>query len=192
LIGGRLLQETRSKKWGPRLGPGAPEGAFQLPMSFSHRRVGSSILASLSEAGGNDPRKVSSKPLPPRPTLCANRHLKRAHVGLIARSAPGFLKGWRGAKPLIFFGLTGDRSCTASTNSGHANQIGTVPKLIREITRRRPISSESQNLCISSPNKPALWVFCLTRPTLTPCPGPLSLSAKPASARDASCAEPCC
>jgi hypothetical protein len=28
---------------------------FHLPVSFSHRRVGSSILASLSEAGGNEP-----------------------------------------------------------------------------------------------------------------------------------------
>jgi hypothetical protein len=42
------------KKRGPRLGSGAPEGAFQLLASFSHQRVGSSILASLSEAGGND------------------------------------------------------------------------------------------------------------------------------------------
>jgi hypothetical protein len=28
---------------------------FHLSVSFSHRRVGSSILASLSEAGGNEP-----------------------------------------------------------------------------------------------------------------------------------------
>ena len=40
---------------GPPLGTRSPEGAFQMPMSFSHRRVGSSILASLSEAGGNEP-----------------------------------------------------------------------------------------------------------------------------------------
>ncbi len=50
---------------GPPLGTGSPEGAFQMPMSFSHRRVGSSILASLSEAGGNDPQEPASKPLPP-------------------------------------------------------------------------------------------------------------------------------
>ena len=51
---------------GPPLGTGSPEGAFQMPMSFSHLRVGSSILASLSEAGGNDSQEPASKPLPPR------------------------------------------------------------------------------------------------------------------------------
>src|SRR2546427_1799612 len=67
------------KKRGPRLGSGAPEGAFQLLASFSRQRVGSSILASLSEAGGYGPQKVTSKPLPPRLSLFASRHLKRAH-----------------------------------------------------------------------------------------------------------------
>ena len=65
---------------GPRLGSGAPEGAFQLLASFSHQRVGSSILASLSEAGGNDLQKVTSKPLPPRLPLSTFRHLKRAYA----------------------------------------------------------------------------------------------------------------
>jgi len=51
-----------------------------LLASFSHQRVGSSILASLSEAGGNDLQKVTSKPLPPRLSLSASRHLKRAYV----------------------------------------------------------------------------------------------------------------
>ena len=68
------------KKEGPPLGMGAPEGAFQLLASFSHQRVGSSILASLSEAGGNDLQKVTSKPLPPRLSLLTFRLLKRAHT----------------------------------------------------------------------------------------------------------------
>jgi|GEM_PF-2646211 hypothetical protein len=51
---------------GPPLGIGSPERCVSFPVSFSHRSVGSSILASLSEAGGNDPRKSASKPLPPR------------------------------------------------------------------------------------------------------------------------------
>src|SRR6266436_3419324 len=51
---------------GPPLGIGSPERCISFPASFSHRSVGSSILASLSEAGGNDPRKSASKPLPPR------------------------------------------------------------------------------------------------------------------------------
>src|SRR5579859_63819 len=55
-----------SKKMGPPLGIGSPERRVSFPASFSHRSVGSSILASLSEAGGNDPRKSASKPLPPR------------------------------------------------------------------------------------------------------------------------------
>ena len=59
-----LLSAFAQKKWGPRLGPGAPEGASQMPVSFSHRRVGSSILASLSEAGGNDPLKPQASPFP--------------------------------------------------------------------------------------------------------------------------------
>jgi hypothetical protein len=84
----RCLSEDPPKNWGPRLGPGAPEGAFQMPVSFSHRRVGSSILASLSEAGGNDPPKIASKPLPPRLQLQAVRLLIRAHVPFHARSTP--------------------------------------------------------------------------------------------------------
>jgi hypothetical protein len=70
------------KKWGPRLGSGAPEGVFQLRVSFSHRRVGSSILASLSEAGGNELQKVTSKPLPHHLPIFAVRRLKRAHAAL--------------------------------------------------------------------------------------------------------------
>ena len=53
--------------------------ANPLPVSFSHRRVGSSILASLSEAGGNEPRQAASKPLPPRSLLLWVRHWTRAH-----------------------------------------------------------------------------------------------------------------
>ena len=51
-------------KMGPRLGPGAPEGASQMPVPFSHRRVGSSMLASLSETGGQRCAQIASKPFP--------------------------------------------------------------------------------------------------------------------------------
>jgi len=55
---------------GPPLGIGGPlKARFQLLASFSHQRVGSSILASLSEAGRNDLQKVTSKPLPSRLSL---------------------------------------------------------------------------------------------------------------------------
>src|SRR6267142_6115708 len=83
----------RDKKWGPRLGPRAPEGAFRLLASFSHQRVGSSILASLSEAGGNDLQKVTSKPLPPRLSLFTSRHVERAHASPTARPAPMYFPG---------------------------------------------------------------------------------------------------
>ena len=70
----------QTKKWGPRLGSGAPEGAFQLLASFSRQRVGSSILASLSEAGGNDLPRATSKPLPPRLSFPTVRQTKRAYA----------------------------------------------------------------------------------------------------------------
>src|SRR5712692_8936700 len=43
-----------------------PRKTHSVSRSFFDRGVGSSILASLSEAGGNDPHKSRSKPLPPR------------------------------------------------------------------------------------------------------------------------------
>src|SRR5256885_2069783 len=66
LLSSGLTKEKNAKKMGPPLGIGSPERCISFPASFSHRSVGSSILASLSEAGGNDPRKPASKPLPPR------------------------------------------------------------------------------------------------------------------------------
>jgi hypothetical protein len=40
--------------------------------------MGSSILASLSQAGGNDPHRVVSKPLPPRSLRFADRVVRNA------------------------------------------------------------------------------------------------------------------
>jgi hypothetical protein len=90
---------------GPPLGIGGPEGAFQLLVSFSHQRVGSSILASLSEAGGYDLQKVASKPLPPRLSLSASRHLKRAYC-FRECTAPANLEGLGFfTNPLLMFRL---------------------------------------------------------------------------------------
>jgi hypothetical protein len=50
-----VISSVRAKKWGSSLGPGAPEGTFHIQCRFHTGRVGSSILASLSEAGGNGP-----------------------------------------------------------------------------------------------------------------------------------------
>src|SRR5258708_5511369 len=61
----RVWDKSGPKKSGaPAWDRGAPEGASQMPVSFSHQRVGSSILASLSEAGGNDSPKQQVSPFP--------------------------------------------------------------------------------------------------------------------------------
>src|SRR5450432_1376550 len=73
-----IQTSSTTKKVGLPLGTGSPERRVPLSVSFSHRRVGSSILASLSEAGGNDLQKMMSKPLPPRSPLLTSRHVKNA------------------------------------------------------------------------------------------------------------------
>ena len=60
-----MLSREPEKERGPRLGTRAPKDAFRSRLFF-HRGVGSSILASLSEAGGNDLHQPANKPLPPR------------------------------------------------------------------------------------------------------------------------------
>src|SRR5258708_17661159 len=72
----RSEQKNGALAWeqGPRM------ARFHLSVSFSHRRVGSSILASLSEAGGNERRKAVSKPLPPRSSPVLIRYRKRANA----------------------------------------------------------------------------------------------------------------
>src|SRR5437899_4876127 len=50
-------------------------GCTPIP-AVSSRRVGSSILASLSEAGGDALLRLASKPLPPRSPSSAKRHLE--------------------------------------------------------------------------------------------------------------------
>src|SRR5580692_628383 len=74
------------KKMRPPLGIGGLGRRVSLPVSFSHQRVGSSILASLSEAGGNESSVVTSKPLPPRfVTLRRSIHSKRPHASWYCR-----------------------------------------------------------------------------------------------------------
>src|SRR5258708_1859053 len=75
-----------------------------MPVSFSHRRVGSSILASLSEAGGNDLQKVTNEPLPPHSPLSAFRQLKRAHSTSNARGAPS--SGWPHLDAILYSSTT--------------------------------------------------------------------------------------
>src|SRR5579863_7998765 len=50
-----------------------PPKTHSVSRPFFDRGVGSSILASLSEAGGNDQHSSLSKPLPPRSRTCESR-----------------------------------------------------------------------------------------------------------------------
>ena len=117
---------SNQKNGAPRLGPGAPEGASQMPVSFSHRRVGSSILASLSEAGGQRSAQIASKPLPPRLQFRVVRLLLRAHVSLYARSKPT-----KGGPPSLYKTLI----CHEITQHACAS---TVPKTTAVQNRNSP------------------------------------------------------
>jgi hypothetical protein len=61
-----------------------PKGRVPLTRPRRGRAMGSSILASLSEAGGNDPNRPPSRPLPPRPAADADRW-NATHARAIAR-----------------------------------------------------------------------------------------------------------
>ena len=56
---------------------GKEGGALRFP-AVSSRCVGSSVLASLSEAGGDALLQLASKPLPPRSPSSAKRHFWNA------------------------------------------------------------------------------------------------------------------
>jgi len=68
------------KKVGLPLRTGSPEKARSIASVVFTPARGSSILASLSEAGGNDLRKTASKPLPPRLPPFTYRYVKRAYA----------------------------------------------------------------------------------------------------------------
>ena len=60
-----------------------PPKTHSVSRPFFDRGVGSSILASLSEAGGNDQHSSLSKPLPPRSRTCESRLSECVHVFLL-------------------------------------------------------------------------------------------------------------
>src|ERR1700681_3475525 len=64
-----------------------PPKTHSVYRSFFDRCVGSSILASLSEAGGNDQHSSLSKPLPPRSQTCESRLSECVHGILIVHAA---------------------------------------------------------------------------------------------------------
>ena len=78
------IQLGGQKKMGPSLGIESPGRCVSFPASFSHRSVGSSILASLSEAGGNDPQNRQASPFPLALPIPTNRLLRRTqHLPLL-------------------------------------------------------------------------------------------------------------
>src|SRR6266566_7678768 len=78
------LSPKPEKERGPRLGTRAPK-THSVSRSFFDRGVGSSILASLSEAGGNDRHRSWSKPLPPCSKTREDRHPKCVHARSLCR-----------------------------------------------------------------------------------------------------------
>ena len=84
------------------------------------------MLASLSEAGGNELLKVTSKPLPPRfATSQQLIHSKRAHAWVNAGSVPIAGKRKHIDKYFINKELTGDEEAGPSGKNGLRNQFGT-------------------------------------------------------------------
>src|SRR5271154_6521099 len=65
--------QPRNNEGGSSLGSRAPKGRVPLIRPRRDRIMGSSILASLSEAGGNDPFLPVSGPLPPHVPVDADR-----------------------------------------------------------------------------------------------------------------------
>src|ERR1700682_4206875 len=71
---------SAGKRKGAPAGEREPRKTHSVSRSFFDRGVGSSILASLSEAGGNDRHRSWSKPLPPRSKTGEDRHPECVHV----------------------------------------------------------------------------------------------------------------
>src|SRR5580700_5682483 len=67
-----------------------PPKTHSVSRPFFDRGVGSSILASLSEAGGNDRHSSLSKPLPPRSRICESRLSECVHDSLIEHAGDQF------------------------------------------------------------------------------------------------------
>jgi hypothetical protein len=102
---GRVLQCLRQKRRGPRLGWGPLKARFSCWRRFHTSAWGHPSLASLSEAGGNDLQKVTSKPLPPRLSLPTFRHLKRAHAAFLCKASANVAHQGPPHKYLLMFKL---------------------------------------------------------------------------------------
>jgi hypothetical protein len=79
-----------------------PPKTHSVSRPFFDRGVGSSILASLSEAGGNDQHSSLSKPLPPRSRTCESRLSECVHVFQRVQAVGQFCVGILSQDSLIF------------------------------------------------------------------------------------------
>jgi hypothetical protein len=152
------------------LGPGAPRRRVPLPVSFSHRRVGSSILASLSEAGGNDLRKTVSKPLPPRLPPFTYRHVKRAYSPSYCMRLATVMSQRFASKLRIILALAWNK------------ERRRCPELILRAVTEPFLGNASPGTLVMTGGAPFdLWVFLRPSPIMTHEPAaslsPLSLSA---------------
>src|SRR5271156_2525054 len=82
--------QPRNNEGGSSLGSRAPKGRVPLIRPRRDRIMGSSILASLSEAGGNDPFLPVSGPLPPHVPVGADRVGTRPTQGHMQVGGPSF------------------------------------------------------------------------------------------------------
>ena len=129
------------KNLGPPLGFGSPGRRVSFPVSFSHRSVGSSILASLSEAGGNDLQRLARKPLPPRSPFPASRQTKRTHTSLRLH-APGHPLAKRALHKSSLFYCLRAIFCLASHRA--------IPKLASGVPKRNSTPATPPGPCLQT------------------------------------------
>ena len=129
------------KNLGPPLGFGSPGRRVSFPVSFSHRSVGSSILASLSEAGGNDLQRLTRKPLPPRSPFPASRQTKRTHTSLRLH-APGHPLAKRASRKSSLF------YCLRAILRPAKHRA--IPKLASRVPKRNSTPVASPGPCLQT------------------------------------------
>ncbi len=150
-------------KWGPRLGSGAPKGRVPLARPRRDRAMGSSILASLSEAGGNDPLRIVSKPLPPHSQRSADRFVgtRPAHFPLQVRDlnvAP--LSNCRCLNSLSLADSYRQPALPVHAGLGIASRHGTRRVTPPEIVRipRNILTSQQSNILMRNGQHAVYWL----------------------------------
>ena len=104
-----------------------PPKTHSVSRSFFDRGVGSSILASLSEAGGNDQHSSLSKPLPPRSRTCVSRLPECVHVFLIVHAAGQSVARMASQDSLIFVDVRAYLSTPSRVRTAQKSYFGRPP-----------------------------------------------------------------